>query len=132
MSAMRHPCLAILAVVSSMEGKGESQIVSIYAQRRGPGTLDTVDRAEAAEPVSGVGPYAVATSGLPKHLTVSVKPATGRAFYAEVGAEITVTPDRKLGSIQTSFACVTELGMDQRDANWENVCLADPNALKPN
>jgi len=133
----------------------ERQIKSAYAQRCGPGTLDPADSEAATERIKGAAeslarthPFVVAEAGgevksvsvgtyrmgpgrLPTRLTVSVSPARGKAFYAEVDAESTITPERTLGAVKMSLACVTDLWIGQRDASWKNVCADDPKARKP-
>ncbi|OGB28726.1 MAG: hypothetical protein A3F78_16325 [Burkholderiales bacterium RIFCSPLOWO2_12_FULL_61_40] len=136
-------------------GESERQIEASYAQRCGPGTLDPADAEaatkriqSAAESLARTHPFVVAQAGgevksvnvgtyrmshgsLPTRLTVSVSPASGKAFYAEVDAEATITPERKLGGVKMSLACVTDLWIGQRDASWKNVCADDPKARKP-
>lgn len=133
----------------------ERQIKASYAQRCGPGTLDPADAgaakeriARAAESLARSHPFVVAQAGgevkstsvgsyrmgrdrLPTRLTVSVSPANGKAFYAEVDAEAAITPERKLGAVKMSLACVTDLWIGQRDAAWKDVCTDDPKARRP-
>lgn len=135
--------------------ESERQIKASYAQRCGPGTLDPADAEAATERIKvaaeslakthpfviaeaggevksvNVGTYQMSRGRLPMRLTVSVSPASGKTFYAEVDAEATITPDRKLGAVKLSLACVTELWVGQRDASWKNVCVDDPKARKP-
>jgi len=135
--------------------ESERQIKAAYAQRCGPGTLDPADAEaatgrikSAAESLARTHPFVVAQAGgeiesasvgtyrmglrrLPTRLTVSVSPANGKAFYAEVDAESTITPERKLGAVKMSLACVTDLWIGQRDASWKDVCVDDPKARKP-
>jgi len=126
-----------------------------WAQRCGPGTLDAVDaeaasrriKAEAEKLVmvhplvleraggpvksASTGAYRSGPSGLPSRLTISVQPQTGKALYAEVDADVTVTADRKLGPVKLTLACVTNLWIGQRDAFWKDVCTGDTNAVRP-
>lgn len=135
--------------------QAERLIKSSYAERCGPGTLDPVDAEaastrirEQAENLAKTNPFVLSRAGgavksvsvgswtqgrsrLPSRLTVSVTPASGKAFFAEVDAEISITSDRKLGSVKTSLACVTDLWIGERDASWKDVCRDDPNALRP-
>ena len=135
--------------------ESERQIKASYAQRCGPGTLDPADAEAATERIksaaeslarthpfivaqaggevksASVGTYQMSPGRLPTRLTVSVSPASGKAFYAEVDAEPTITPERKLGAVKMSLACVTDLWIGQRDASWRNVCADDPKARKP-
>ena len=135
--------------------ESERQIKASYAQRCGPGTLDpaaaeaaTERIKSAAESLARTHPFVVAQAGgevksvsvgayrmgpgrLPMRLTASVSPASGKAFYAEVDAEATITPERKLGAVKLSLACVTDLWIGQRDASWKNVCADDPQARQP-
>jgi hypothetical protein len=139
------------------EEQAERQIKSSYAEHCGPGTLDAMDAETAkkhikqqAENLAKTHPFILTRangaiksvnvgtwkqggpSRLPNRLTVSVNPVTGKTFYAEIDAETTVTPNRKLGSVKTSLACLTDLWLGQRDASWKDVCRDDPNAIKPN
>lgn len=133
----------------------ERQIKSSYAQRCGPGTLDPADAEAATERIKvaaeslarnhpfvvaeaggevksvSVGTYQMGPGRVPTRLTVSVNPASGKAFYAEVDAESTITPERTLGAVKLSLACVTDLWIGQREASWKNVCADDPKARKP-
>ena len=133
----------------------ERQIKSSYAERCGPGTLDPADAEaaterirSAAESLARTHPFVVAEAGgevksvsigtyrlgpgrLPARLTAWVNPASGKPFYAEVDAESTITPERKLGAVKLSLACVTDIWIGQRDASWKNVCADDPKARKP-
>ncbi len=135
--------------------ESERQIKASYAQRCGPGTLDPADAEAATERIksaaeslarthpfivaqaggevksASVGTYQMGPGRLPTRLTVSVNPASGKTFYAEVDAEPTITPERKLGEVKMSLACVTDLWIGQRDASWRNVCADDPKARKP-
>jgi hypothetical protein len=135
--------------------ESERQIKASYAQRCGPGTLDPADAEAAAERIKRAAeslarghPFVVAQAGgevksanagtyrmglnrLPTRLTVSVRSANGKGFYAEVDAESTVTPERRLGAVKMSMACVTDLSIGQRDALWKDVCVDDPKARKP-
>lgn len=135
--------------------ESEHQIKASYAQRCGPGTLDPADAEaatgrinRAAESLARTHPFVVAQAGgevksasvgaskmspnrLPTRMTVSVSPANGKALYAEVDAEATITPERKLGTVKMSLACVTNLWIGQRDAFWKDVCVDDPKARKP-
>ena len=135
--------------------QAERQIKSTHAERCGPGTLDPVDAEAATERIKSqaeglarthpfvlgqaggtvksvsVGSWKQGAARLPSRLTVSVTPATGKAFYAEVDAEVAITPERKLGSVKMSLACLTDLWIGQRDASWKDVCLGDPKAIKP-
>lgn len=135
--------------------QAERQIRTMYAQRCGPGTLDAVDAEAAAERIKGqaqllaaahplvlsraggavksvnVGSYKHGAVRLPIRLTVSVTPVSGKPFYAEVDAVATITPERKLGTVRLSLACVTDLWIGQRDASWKDVCVGDPTATKP-
>lgn len=135
--------------------ESERQIKASHAQRCGPGTLDPADAEAASERIKSAAeslvrahPFVVAQAGgevkavsvgsyqmgpgrLPTRLTVSVSPASGKAFYAEVDAESTITPERKLGAVKMSLSCVTDLWIGQRDASWRNVCADDPKARKP-
>ena len=135
--------------------ESERQIKASHAQRCGPGTLDPADAEaaterirSAAESLARTHPFVVAQAGgkvesvsvgayqmgpgrLPTRLTASVSPASGKAFFAEVDAESTITPERKLGAVKMSLACVTDLWIGQRDASWKNVCVDDPKARKP-
>ncbi len=135
--------------------QAERQIKSTRAERCGPGTLDPVDAEAATERIKSeaeglakthpfilgqaggavksvnVGSWKQGAARLPSRLTVSVTPVAGKAFYAEVDADVAITPDRKLGSVKISLACVTDLWIGQRDAFWKDVCLDDPKAIKP-
>jgi hypothetical protein len=135
--------------------QADRQIKSMHAQRCGPGTLDPVDAEAAAERIKSqavllatahslvlsraggavksvnVGSHKLGAARLPARLTVSVTPVTGMPFYAEVDAVATITPDRKLGSVKFSLACLTDLWIGQRQASWKDVCLDDPKAIKP-
>jgi hypothetical protein len=137
------------------EEQAERMIKSSYTERCGPGTLDPVDaeaastrireqaehlamthpfvlsRAGGAVKSASVGSWTQGPSRLPRRLTVSVTPASGKAFFAEVDAEFTVTPERKLGAVKTSLACLTNLWIGQREASWKDVCRDDPDALTP-
>lgn len=147
---------ARLVSARDADQRAEQQIKSTNVQRCGPGTLDAVDaevattriRSEAERLAKthpfvlrqaggtvksvSVGAWQKGTSGVPSRLTVSVSPASGATFYAEIDAEISITADRKLGAIKTSLACITYLWLGQRDGSWKNVCLDDPKAIKPN
>lgn len=135
--------------------ESERQIKASYAQRCGPGTLDPADAEAATERIkraaeslarthpfvvaqagggvksTSVGTYQIGPGRLPTRLTVSVSSASGKRFYAEVDAESAITPERKLGEVKMSLACVTDLWIGQRDASWRNVCADDPKARKP-
>lgn len=135
--------------------ESERQIQASYAQRCGPGTLDPADAEaaaermqRAAESLARTHPFVVSQAGgevksasagasrlgpdrLPRRLTVSVNPANGKTFYAEVNAEATITTERKLGAVKMSLVCVTDLWIGQRDAFWKDVCVDDPKARKP-
>lgn len=133
----------------------ERRIKDSYAQRCGPGTLDPAETETATERIKkaaeslvrshpfvvkqaygkvgfvNVGSYRLGPGNLPERLTVSVDRANGKSFYAEVDAEATITPERKLGAVKLSLACVTDLWVGQRDAFWKDVCVDDPKARKP-
>lgn len=135
--------------------ESERHIKASYAQRCGPGTLDPADAESATERIKSAAeslarthPFVIAQAGgqvksvsvatyqmgpgrLPTRLTASVRPASGKAFYAEVDAESTITPERKLGAVKMSLACVTDLWIGQRNASWKNVCADDPKARTP-
>ncbi len=135
--------------------ESERQIKAAYAQRCAPGNLDPADAEDAKERITraaeslarshpfvmaeaggelrsaNVGSYRMGPDGLPTRLTVSVTPAKGKAIYAEVDVESTITPERKLGALKMSLACVTDLWIGQRDAFWKDVCVDDPKARKP-
>lgn len=135
--------------------ESERQIKASYAQRCGPGTLDPADAEATTERIKSaaeslvlthpfilaqaggevksvsVGTYQMGPGRLPVRLTVSVSPASGKAFYAEVDAESTITPAHKLGAVKMSLACVTDLWIGQREVSWKNVCSDDPKARKP-
>lgn len=134
--------------------QAERQLMAMKAQRCGPGTLDPADAEAAAERIKGqaqllaaahplvlrraggavksvnVSSYQQGAARLPTRLTMSVSPINGRPFYAEVDAVATIMPDRKLGSVKLSLACLTELWIGQREASWKDVCLGDPKAIK--
>lgn len=146
---------ARVATAREADEQAERQIKSTYANRCGPGTLDPVDAEAATERIKSqaenlarthpfvlsraggtvksvnVGSWKQGAARLPSRLTVSVNPATGKAFYAEVDAEVAITPERKLGAVKMSLACVTDLWIGQREASWKDVCLDDPDAIKP-
>jgi hypothetical protein len=135
--------------------QAERQIKAMDVQRCGPGTLDPVDAEAAAERIKGqaellakahplvlsraggavksvnIGSYKQGAGRLPERLTVSVTPVMGSPFYAEVDAVATITPERKLGPVKFSLACLTDLWIGQRQASWKDVCVGDPNAIKP-
>lgn len=143
-----------LAEARSAEEQTTRRFEADHAERCGPGTLDSVDielvdktiqrQAETlakAHPVvlrraagtvesARVTASKVGRSRLPSRLTVSITPAEGKSFYAEVDAEVAVTPDRKLDSIRTSVVCITDLSRGQRDASWKDVCRDDPRAVR--
>jgi hypothetical protein len=146
---------ARVAKARDAEAQAERQIKSSHAERCGPGTLDpgdseaateriksqaeslarthpfVLDRAGGAVKSASVGSWRQGAARLPSRLTVSVTPATGKAFYAEVDADAAITPERKLGAVKMSLACVTDLWIGQRDASWKDVCRDDPKAIKP-
>ncbi len=74
---------------------------------------------------------AVGSLGENTRMTVSVQPAQGKSFYAEVDVKFSVTPDRKLGSVTHSLVCLTDLWIGQRNAAWKDVCNDDLRAIKP-
>lgn len=146
---------ARVAKAREADAQAERLIKSSHVERCGPGTLDPVDAEaastriiEQAENLAkthpfilsrlagkvnsvGVSSWRQGLSRLPGRLTVAVSPASGKGFFAEVDAEITVTSERRLGAVKTSLACITELSIGQRDAFWKDVCRDDPNALTP-
>lgn len=135
--------------------QAERQIKIMNANRCGPGTLDPVDieeaikniksqaedlvrnhplvlaRANSALKYVNVASYKIVKSRLPSRLTVSVTPKTTKTFYAEIDAETSITPDRKLGPVKLSLACITDLWLGQRQTSWKDVCQGDTNAIKP-
>lgn len=135
--------------------ESERQIKASYAQRCGPGTLDPADAEAATGRImraaenlardhlfvvaqaggeiksTNTGTYRMGLNRLPTRLTVSVSPANGKMFFAEVDAEPTITPERKLGAVKMSLVCVTDLSPGYRDARWKDVCIDDPKARKP-
>lgn len=135
--------------------ESERQIKASYAQRCGPGTLDPADAEaaterikSAAESLARTHPFVIAEAGgeiksasagtyrlgpgrLPMRLTVSVSPANGKMFFAEVDAESTITAERKLGAVTMSLVCVTDISHGYRDVRWKEVCTDDPKARKP-
>jgi hypothetical protein len=135
--------------------EAERQVKAMYAQRCGPGTLDPVhaeatvkrikeqaellakahplvlSRASGGVKSVNVGTWKQTAAGLPERLTVSVAPVTGNLFYAEIDAVAVITPDRRVGSVKFSLACLTDLWIGQRQASWKDVCTDDPNAIKP-
>lgn len=135
--------------------QAEREIRALHARRCGPGTLDPVNAEAAAERITrqaelfakahplvlsrvggavksvNVGASKLGAGRLPQRLTVSVIPASGTTFYAEVDAVATITPDRRLGSVRFSLACLTDLWIGERQASWKDVCLGDPKAIKP-
>jgi hypothetical protein len=147
---------ARIAKAHDMDMQAERQVQSMYVERCGPGTLDPVNietaskriksdalsftkshpfvLARANETVKAVdiGSWKPGISHLPGRITVFVTPASGKAFYAEVDAKVTITADRKLGPIAFNLVCLTDLWIGQRDASWKDVCRNDPNATSPN
>lgn len=137
------------------EEQAERMVKMNRDERCGPGTLDAVDMEAATERIrkqavdlakshpfvleraggsvksADVGSWRQGANRLPSRLTVSVRPVAGETFYAEVDAAAAITPDRKLGPVKTTLACVTKLWIGQRDASWKDVCTGDPAALKP-
>ena len=135
--------------------ESELQIKAMYTQRCGPGTLDLLDAEAATERIQSqaqllaaahplvlqqaggavksvnVGSYNQGATRLPIRLTVSVTPLSEKPFYAEVDVVTTITPDRKLGPVKLSLACLTSFSIGYRDTSWKDVCLGDPNAIKP-
>jgi len=135
--------------------EADRQMKAMHAERCGPGTLDPVDaealgkrikeqaellakahplvlsRAGGAVKSVNVGASKQRASGLPERLTVSVTPVTGQPFYAEIDAVAVITPERRVGSVKFSLACLTDLWVGQRQASWKDVCTGDPNAIKP-
>lgn len=147
---------ARIAEARKAELQVDRLIASSRATRCGPGTLDPVDRAAAiariskdAEQLARTNPFVLrqaggavrsvsvgamrmgGPSGLPNRLTVSVTPGSGRTLYAEVDAVTRITQDRRVASIKTTLACITDLWIGQRQASWQDVCRDDPNALRP-
>jgi hypothetical protein len=143
------------AAVHDASEQAERQIEAMYAERCGPGTLDSVDLLEAsrrirsqAEGLVSTHPLVIRRAGgalkavsvveellgpsrLPKRLTLAVQHVTGQIFYAEVDVTTSITPGRKLGSVRMSLACISELPLGQRDASWKDACMGDPKAVKP-
>jgi hypothetical protein len=133
----------------------DRMVKSTFAERCGPGTLDAVDVEATSERIktnaegfAKAHPFVLAQAGgavkstsvgasrqgasrLPGRMTVGVTPVTGKGFYAEVDAEVTITPGRKLDSVKFSLVCITSLWIGQRDASWKDVCVGDPKAIKP-
>lgn len=127
----------------------------LRARRCGPGTLDAVDAEAASTKIkadaeklvmvhplvvqraggvvksANTGAYRTGQAGLPSRLTISVQPATGKSFYAEVDVEPSITAERKLGPVKLTLDCVTDLWIGQRDASWKDVCAGDANAMRP-
>jgi hypothetical protein len=143
------------AAVHDASEQAERQIEAMYAERCGPGTLDSVDLLEAsrrirsqAEGLVSTHPLVIRRAGgalravsvveellgpsrLPKRLTLAVQHVTGQIFYAEVDVATSITPGRKLGSVRMSLACISLLPLGQRDASWKDACMGDPKAVKP-
>jgi hypothetical protein len=94
-------------------------------------TPSRAERAGGTVKSVNVGASKQKASGLPERLTVSVTPVTGQPFYAEIDAVAVITPDRRVGSVKFSLACLTDLWIGQRQASWKDVCTGDPNAIKP-
>ncbi len=137
------------------EKQGENMVKASRDERCSPGTLDAVDNEAAtvrikkqavslakAHPFvlkhaggsvksADVGSWSQSPGRLPSRLTVSVTPAVGETFYVEVDAAVVITPERKLGPVKTTLACITRLWIGQRDASWKDVCQGDPAALTP-
>jgi hypothetical protein len=130
-----------------------SQSRAEYAQRCGPGTLDSViseqasrrikeqaellvqthplvSRRSATAPKSvSVGSLRQGANGLPSRLTVTVTPLGEKSFFAEVAAVSTVTPDRKLAGVTLSLLCLTDVSLGNRQGSWKDVCRDDPKAI---
>jgi hypothetical protein len=135
--------------------QAERAIETTYAERCGPGKLDPVDAEtattriqRAAESFARTHPFVLERAGgtvksvnvgswrqgpsrLPSRLTVSVTPAAGKNFFAEIDAQVAVTADRKLGELKLALACVTDLWIGQRDAFSKDICTEDTHASKP-
>jgi len=137
------------------EEQAERMIKASRDERCGPGTLDAVDaeavkerikkqalslvrthpsvlsRADGGVKFVDVGAWQEGPARLPTRLTMSVTPVAGETFFAEVDAVVVITPERKLGSVRISLACLTKLWFGQREVSWRDVCAGDPAALKP-
>lgn len=145
-----------IAAARAANQQAELQIKSMKSKGCEPGRLDSIDVAAAKARIereaealakshpsiiaraggpirsASVGSSALGASGLPSRMTVMVSPTNGKMFFAEIDAEVTVTPDRKLGSLKVRLACITDLWVGERDARWRDVCEGDPKAIKPN
>lgn len=146
---------ARVARAREADAAADGQVKSIHAGLCGPGSLDPVDAEAATERIKSqaeglarahpfvlsqagggvqsvsVGSWRQGVARLPSRLTVAVTAASGKTFYAEVDAAAAITPERTLGAVNISLACVTKLWIGQRDASWKDVCVDDPQALKP-
>jgi hypothetical protein len=134
----------------------DAQISTRRARQCGPGKLDSTDvdaakermdesakrlvlthplvleRAGGSNISTFVGARKSSADGeLPGRLTISVRTDGGKTFYAEVDVQTTITNDRKLGAVNASLACITELWLGQRQAHWKDVCTDDPKSLRP-
>lgn len=88
-------------------------------------------RADGAIAAISTASWRKARSGLPKRLTVSVRPSAGKLFEAEVDADTTLDDDGRLASVRVSLACVTDLSIGKRGGRSKDICLDDPAALRP-
>jgi hypothetical protein len=133
--------------------KADQDAANIRQRRCDPGRVDAVYRAAAAEAIKQQATKLVQTApmvlkraggqvksaslsssrgnDLPVRLTFTVVPAKGKNFYAEVDVKTSVTRERKLGTLQTRLACITEHGNSQRPSNFRDVCVDDPEARRP-
>lgn len=151
---LRNDSARVARARQALDGS-ERQLKDSYAQRCGPGTLDPADAEPAAERIkraaeslvrtnsfavsqaggeiksASVTSFRMAPSRLPTRITVAVNPTNGKMFYAEVDADPAITPERKLGAVQMSLACITDLSLGYRDARWKDVCTDDVAARKP-
>jgi hypothetical protein len=129
--------------------------LALFNERCRPGRLDSVDLEAATAAINtqaetfartnslvvaqagggvravSVGSYRVGETRLPQRVTVSVAPLSGQGFFAEVDVNAEITSARKLGSIRTSLVCITKLSTGQRDGRWKDVCVGDPNVIRP-
>ncbi|MYN40922.1 hypothetical protein GTP55_16260 [Duganella sp. FT109W] len=132
--------------------KAEARVADVHQARCNPAAPDSVHLAAARQTIEqmaertvrnapvvlkrAVGEIKLAKSyssrgvWLPVRMTYTVVPVKGKPFYAEVDVVSSITPDRRLGQVKTTLACITEHSASDRPSNFRDVCTDDPAARR--
>lgn len=132
--------------------QAEARVADVHQARCNPAAPDSVHLAAARQtieqlaertvksapvvmkraggPIKSAKSYSSRGVWLPVRMTYTVVPVKGTPFYAEVDVLSTITPDRKLGRVKTTLACITEHATADRPSSLRDVCSDDPAARR--